>query len=297
MGEVVRVYSVPEVEDNIVLFPGAKKSSKKRLEPWQDAFAEAREMLEAGGKVQSFDGIEEINLMVSYYLEHKRFRDACLFVLGCNTSFRISDLREFRWRELLNEDMSVKEGNAKIERKNQHLKHIYVNDAIKEVVLLYAKNLKRPFDINEYMFVSEGHRAPLIPKLDSKTGEALLDSEGNVLMERKPITTQLASGVIRGPAKELGLYTPDRKISTQSMRQTAADTVEDLIDGRQLPENLAHKHSGSDRAKAYLGHAKASTTSNHYINTERKVNKKLAMWMNLGLEAILEFKEAHPEYP
>lgn len=294
MGEVVRVYSNDEVKNNIVPFPGVKKP-KNRLEPWRDTFAEARELLETGGKVQSFDGIEEINLMVTYYLEHKRFRDACLFVLGCNTSFRISDLREFRWRELLNEDMSIKEGNAKIERKNQHLKHIYVNDAIKEAVLFYVKNLKRPFDIDEYMFVSEGRRAPMMPKLDSKTGKPLLDQYGNVLMERKPITPQLASGIIRGPARELGLYTPDRKISTQSMRQTAADTVDDLMEGRRIPEDLAHRHSDAERSRAYLGHAKASTTSQHYLNTERKVNKKLALWMNLGLEAILEFKEAHPE--
>lgn len=292
MGEAVPAFKELNAGDNIIPFPGAKKS-KNRLEPWQDAFAEAREKLEAGGKVQSFDGIEEINQMVGYYLKHRRFRDACLFVLGCNTSFRISDLREFRWRELLNVDMSVKEENVKIERKNQHLKHIYVNDAIKEAVLLYARNLNRPFDINEYMFVSEGHRAPMTPKLDSKTGEPLVDQNGNALMERKPITPQLASGIIRGAAKKLGLYTPTRKISTQSMRQTAADTVDDLMDGRRIPEDLAHRHSDAERSRAYLGHAKASTTSQHYLNTERKVNKKLALWMNLGLEAIQEYIKTH----
>ena len=43
---------------------------------------------------------EDINLIKEYYLKNGKYRDYALFVVGINTSLRISDILNMRWNDI-----------------------------------------------------------------------------------------------------------------------------------------------------------------------------------------------------
>ena len=276
------------IPNNIIPFPNERpKVSRKQyiLKPGEDPFEAADKIAEQQKKVDSFDSVDEVNKMVAYFLERKRFRDACLLVLGCNTGFRISDLLDFRWNSILSPDGHIRESRRKVERKTGKPREFYCNQAICEALKLYKNDLmkRRPFCLSEPLFISEGPRVGYIDQ------DSIRHSTPQAINKRS------AARIIREAAKELNLYRPDRRISTHSMRQTFADEPQDLVEGIDMPLEFRMLNSNIGVSSLMLNHAKIQTTADHYSSRQRKIGKKLANWMNLGLEAIQEYKLKHGE--
>lgn len=279
MGTVVEMNS--STEDN-------KKPRVRKIlvGTGEDNFEAAERIFATQKEVVPFDSIDEINAVVTYLLENSKFRDACLFVLGCNSTLRIGDILKFRWRNILNEDGEVKDAAAIVEDKNQNPKRIYTNDAVRAAVQLYVAHLDREPEISAFMFMSEGRR--------KRAGEIKWrsDAHGDPHIGPKPITEQLVSKMIRDTTRVLGLSSETRRFSTHSMRKTGARCAVGDLKGRDLPEELSKYNAGLERVRDFMGHKDVSTTRK-YIRSDEKYNEKTYKWMNLGLEAIQEYIKAH----
>ena len=202
---------------------------------------------------------------------------------------RIGDILRFRWRNILDENGTVKDSVELVETKNQNLKRIYINNAIKAAVMLYMSYLGHSLDMDAFMFVSEGRR--------KRTGkiECRSDAYNDPHIGTKPLTEQLVSGMIRNVTKELELSSETRRFSTHSMRKTGARCAVGDLDGRKLPDELSKYNAGLERVRDFMGHKDVSTTRK-YICSDEKYNEKTFKWMNLGLEAIQEYVRTCKEH-
>lgn len=243
-----------------------------------DTFEAAKRIENASKKVLPFDSIDEVNRVI-YELAKRSMRDVCLFVMGCNTQLRVSDLLDFRWKDILDQSTGdVKEEVSKIEKKNKNLRHIYINDAIKLAVNMYRNTLPS-ISLHDYMFTSQGPRKNL----------RAVAYNGDVMLQAQPITEQLVSGIIRSATKKAGIWTANRRFSTHSMRKTGARAAAGYLTGRDLPENLRTEAASIERVRGMLGHSNSQTTA-RYIDLQDKFDKTVYLWMNLGIEALTNIK-------
>ena len=240
-----------------------------------DSFAKAEELASHSKKVLPFDSIDEVNAVVKELAKHS-YRDVCLFVMGCNTQLRISDILDFKWKDILNDDGTVKAEVRKIEKKNKNPKHIYINDAIKLAVGLY-KNSLSSINMSDYLFVSRGNRRNLVA----------VARDGDIVLHSRPLSEQLVSGIIRNATKRIGIWSPTRKFSTHSMRKTGARAAAGYLTGRALPDEIAIEAASIERVRGMLGHSNANITAK-YIDLQDKFDRTVYLWMNLGLEALLD---------
>lgn len=256
------------------------KRGKHKLDRHADTIALAEEELKKQKRVYPFRSEAEINTMVRYFLSHKKFMYACIFVMGCNSTLRVSDLIDFRWRDIMIGD-TVKDVFSKKERKNGNTKTVYVNDAIKKAVMIYLKSLGGNVDPDSYMFVSQSNHKKI----------AVTGYKGGVtIIGRDYISEQAVSAAIRGAAKATGLWSQTRKISTHSMRKTAARAAYGGVEGRELPDALKSEHTRLERVQQMMGHTSAAVTA-RYIDAQDKFNKDTYLWMCLGIEALDEYEK------
>jgi len=285
-------YNVLHVYENkpglVIQFPEKSKTSRTTVvQPGEHPVDAAQRVKSHETAVRELDSIDEVNRMVTYFLERGKFRDACFFVVGCNTALRPGDVLVLRWKDFFNEDMSLRSGIDIIESKEQKRKTICYNEAVREAVLLYKNNLRRPFYLDGYVFVSEGSRSGHIP-LEQR---GLPAKKRKPTVEVQPISRFTATKVIQKAAKELGLYTDDRHISAYTMRKTALNATGGFMDGVDLQKGTIDKIVGLMLAKSMGNHADFATTSKHYLHLEDKVLGEVTLKMNLGLEAIQRYKD------
>lgn len=95
----------------------------------------------------------KINNMIIEAYENEDFCKITRFILGINTGFRDSDLRNLRVRNLFNCDGTVKNFYACNEIKTSKPRQAYLNDTVKKALtfLVIVKN-KKP---NEYLFTAD----------------------------------------------------------------------------------------------------------------------------------------------
>lgn len=251
-----------------------------------DPFQVARELELKKTAVRALDSVDEVDMMVSYFLERGRYRDACLFVLGCNTGLRISDILRFRWRDILIDDDRALIKNLTVETKTQKRKVVYFNAAVAEAVWLYKEHLGRQYNRDDYIFVSEGYKKGYVP-MDYRNDDP---EERIKTLEVQPLHTRSAARIIRNAAKELGLYTGGRHISSHSMRKTALNVPLNLISGVTMPEEVYDTYKSLELARMMGNHSNTQITLAHYSEIEDRVLSKIYENMNLGLGAIREHR-------
>ena len=272
MSNVVRIEDV--VYNN---FPFLNKPCI--IEDEEDTFETAEQELKRSTKVLPFNSIDEINA-VTKELARKSYRDMCLFILGCNTQLRVSDVLDFRWKDIFDfSSNKVKDEFSKKEKKTGKIRHIYVNDAVKSAVRIFKDSIGQidPFD---YMFVSTSNHYSAKAKADGD----------QIVLRRMPLCEQSVSRVIRVATKNAGLWKPNRRFSTHSMRKTGARAAGGYIDGRKLPKEVSREAASLERVRSMLGHSKAEVTA-RYIDLQDKFDKTVYLWMNLGLEALQEIEQ------
>ena len=280
MGEPAR-----KLEDNIVhLFDEVEEEQKENMPP-ADRYAQGREELAKKKKVLPFRSTDEVNQVVSYLLSKGKYRDACLFVMGCNFGLRIDDLLHIRWRDLLLGDGTIRPTVELVEKKNKNQKRIFVNEAVCEAVKLYIEHLPHELDLDGYVFVSEGRR---------KRSRAIATKDGNIEVEELPLTEQLVSGMIRAATADIGLTFGGRRFSTHSMRKTCFRAAYGAVEGVKLPPVTEVSAMRLSYVRKLAGHSKDSITMD-YIDFEDLFDEGTYLALNLGLEAIRKYIKTHDE--
>jgi len=147
--------------------------------------------------------MEDIDRITNYLIEHNRWRDNMLFIVGINFGLRVGDLLQLRFCNLINDNMTFKdtfpvfEQKTRNTRKRKKNRYITVNFAVKEAVVLYLEHVKN-VSLSDYMFRSESNNGKFY----------------NEPMSRTTVHTML-----KGIAKDLNL---NIQISSHTLRKTFA---------------------------------------------------------------------------
>ena len=112
--------------------------------------------------------LKDIARISEYLIRNRRYRDNMLFILGINFGLRVSDLRQLRFCDLLEEaaggytfkrSFPILEQKTKNTRKVQRNRYITINAAVKEAVELYLRYVRKTPSLDDFLFVSESNRA------------------------------------------------------------------------------------------------------------------------------------------
>lgn len=177
-------------------------SSKRKLEhgliqPASETTVTELAEEHASEPIKSVDDISRIS---KYLIEHERYRDNMLFIVGINFGLRVSDLIQLRFNHLINDDLSFKTTFPVLERKTRNTRkvmknrYITINEAVIEAVILYLQHTQRKLD--DYMFRSESNRG---------------------LSENKPMSRMSVDRILKEVARNLGI---EAKVATHTLRKT-----------------------------------------------------------------------------
>lgn len=145
--------------------------------------------------------LEDIYAVSKYLIENKRYRDNMMFIIGINFGLRISDLRELRFSNLINDNLTFKDSFPVFEkktantRKRKKNRYITINTAVIEAVTLYLQNTKN-VTLSDYLFKSE-----------SNNGSG----------KNTPLSRQSFDRLLKSIANEVGL---NMRVSTHTLRKT-----------------------------------------------------------------------------
>lgn len=196
--------------------------------------------------------VDDINRISAYLVDHQRYRDNMLFILGINFGLRVSDLIQLRFGQLIDDTFSFKttflvlEKKTKNTRKVQKNRYITINESVMDAVTLYLQHT--PSKLDDYLFRSESNRG------------------GN---QNKPISRMSVDRILKGIAEDLHL---DCKVATHTLRKTFG--YHQMV------------MSGNDPRKLLLlqkifGHS-SSTQTLDYIGITREEIEEAYTSLNLG---------------
>lgn len=103
---------------------------------------------------------EHINQIIQYYLSHKDtknhiwIRNAMLFIVGCNFSFRVSDLCRLQAKHILNPDNTFKSHVIIKAKKTGKTHKIAINQAVRNIVTKYYNTVGSWPQQTDYLFSS-----------------------------------------------------------------------------------------------------------------------------------------------
>lgn len=143
---------------------------------------------------------EDLKRIVSYFLDNGKYRNAMLFITGICTGLRVSDLRELKFNDFINDDCTFKnelivfEHKTRNTRKQSKNRRIYINQNIKRIIAIYLEHYQRSLD--DYLFISE-----------SNNGSC------------KPLTPRAIDDILKGVTKKLNI---NIRVSTHTLRKTFA---------------------------------------------------------------------------
>lgn len=176
-------------------------------------------------KTQPIKELEQINALKEYFLERGQFRNYALIVLGMNTSLRISDILDLRWKDVYNYRYNkFRKHLIVIEKKTKKKNTIALNKAIIEALELLRRKQYQRILPDQYIFVSQ---------------------KG----ENKPITRQCAYTIIKRAGKKLGF---EETIACHTLRKTFGYQAWK----KGVPPALLmsiYNHSSYEITKRYLG--------------------------------------------
>ena len=187
--------------------------------------------------------IDDINKVCDFLLENKRYRDYMMFVVGINFGLRVSDLKNLRFRDIINDDLTFKssfqvlEKKTKDTRKNIKLRYITINQSVIDAVNLYIRNAPIDLTLDDYMFRSE---SPNKKGKGYETGYA-------------PLTTTSINRILKKIAKDCKL---NISMSSHTLRKTFGyhQMAMDNNDPRKLLLlSKMYGHSSTAHTLLYIG--------------------------------------------
>lgn len=162
---------------------------------------DVQEELAIDHAAEPIKNLHDINRISKYLIDHYRFRDNMLFIVGINFGLRVSDLRVLRFSNLINDNLTFKdtfpvfEKKTRNTRKKKKNRYITVNNAVVDAVTLFLEHTDGVC-LSDYMF-----------KATSNRGKNL----------GKPLAIQSINRILVELANELGL---NIKMSSHSLRKT-----------------------------------------------------------------------------
>lgn len=110
-------------------------------------------------KSQPIKKTSEIELIKNYFLGKGKWRDYTLFVLGINTSLRISDLLSLKWHDVYNFDSKMFKKHLVItEKKTQKKNIIALNNHALDALETYSLHLSNLFLPEYYIFLNGSNK-------------------------------------------------------------------------------------------------------------------------------------------
>lgn len=143
---------------------------------------------------------DDLKRIISYFLDNGKYRNAMLFITGICTGLRVSDLRELRFNDFINDDCTFKnelivfEHKTRNTRKQAKNRRIYINQNVKHIIAIYLQHYQRSLD--DYLFISE-----------SNNGSC------------KPLTPRAIDDILKDVTKKLNI---NIRVSTHTLRKTFA---------------------------------------------------------------------------
>lgn len=209
----------------------------------------------------------DINKIISYCLNNKKWRDALLFVLGFNFGMRVSDLRLLQLKHLVQGGRIVDLFSFG-ERKTRKDQTIYVNEAARAMLDIYMQNMEELCD-ESYLFFNKSRNQKYV--------------ERNGTMVLEPMSRQSVDRIIKKVVDAIGL---SGHYATHTLRKTPGFQVIQMSSDYVGIENTV----GIQMLQAFYGHSNVQSTL-HYTGFTEKQRRELFERLNLGLEAIQMFKE------
>lgn len=145
--------------------------------------------------------VEDIEMITKFLVDHERYRDNMLFIVGINFGLRVSDLRSLRFAHLIDDNCRFRETFAVFElktrntRKRKKNRYITINSAVIEAVTLYLQNTEG-VRLSDFMFRSQSNHG----------------KNDNV-----PMTARSIDRILKGIAADLEMT---MKMSTHTLRKT-----------------------------------------------------------------------------
>lgn len=219
---------------------------------------------------------DEINKLISHLLYTHQYRDAMLFVVGFNFGIRVSDLRKVRFRDVLkmnNSEVQFKESFVISEQKTGKKKEVYINDTVKRIISIYLSNTKRKnLSLDDYLFTSESNNQQV--SFDIKSGKYLTE----------PLDPRSINRIIK---KHTGTVNINGNMSSHTLRKTCGFHIS-IQEKSKLTANTNFRNLM--HLMKFYNHSNILTTLD-YIGFTGEEIKHIYENLNLGLDAILEFKD------
>lgn len=143
----------------------------------------------------------DIDAVCHYLVDNCRWRDYMLFIVGINFGLRVSDLRELRFCDLIDDGLRFKdvvpvfEKKTRNTRKRKKNRYITINQAVIDAVMLYLEHTAG-VSLSDYMFRSE-----------SPNGRD----------KNRPLSARNIDRILKQIASAVGLSV---KMSTHTLRKT-----------------------------------------------------------------------------
>lgn len=264
--------------DERVINVSTLKSVRRTLDP--DLIAPADEDCSdnaiqdhAAEPIKSMDDIVRIS---RYLIDSGRYRDNMLFILGINFGLRVSDLRELRFSNLIDDNLTFRDRFAVFEKKTRNTRkrkknrYITINNAVIDAVTLYLENTEG-VRLSDYMFRSESYNG------------------SNV---NRPLDPKSINRIMYGLRDDLGL---NIRMSTHTLRKTFC--YHQMLMSNNDPRKLALLqkmlgHSTMAQTLDYIG-----ITSEEIDDAYRKLNLGSATDSYLVDSAIFETDGGYPSAP
>lgn len=199
---------------------------------------------------------EDIYKISNFLVEHGRYRDNMLFIVGINVGLRVSDLIELRFSDFITSSGDYKtvfdvfEKKTRRSRKTAKNRRIGINGAVIWAINLYLDHADKEIKLNDYLFPAT--------RSDNNTGH----------INRKTVDM-----FIKDVVSELGI---DIKASTHTLRKTF---------GYQLMEAapVGKKEETLLLLQEIFGHSDTRVTR-RYIGITQEDITDAYLSLNLGFE-------------
>ncbi|WP_206459426.1 tyrosine-type recombinase/integrase [Anaerovorax sp. IOR16] len=222
--------------------------------------------------------LEDINAIIKYFLSNNQYRNAMLFVVGINFGLRYSDLSEIRFKDLIDNNKGFRKEFQPNEKKTNNLRHIYINDAVKEIVTIYLTQMAENGvykSLDDYLFVAEGTN-----NIKTRQIEYVDNEEIKYKTVQAPITIRAMNPILKQATEYLRIK---GRFSTHSYRKTFAYHI--LLQ----ENNTNHNERQIEFLQKIFGHSNQTTTLHYAGFTEDEI-KAAYLNLNLGLDAIRQYK-------
>lgn len=254
--------------------PQVPKRNIIKLSKYNKAPAKAVFQKEAAPKNQTMEPLwskKEVNRVIAYCLEKGRIRDALLFVMGFNSGLRISDLILVQVEDVIANDKIVKSFRVK-ERKTSSTKNkkpvtVYINQALNEMLTLYFEH-NPDLQPEDYLFRNQSY---------FKSPEA--KKEGWY------ISRKTGWKIVKDTIAAVGI---DGNYGSHTLRKTPA--LQMMVMEPSPEDDIIKNPNGLQSVQMFLNHKSVDSTL-HYVGIKERQHMLNTLRLNLGLEAIQDYRK------